>query len=130
MRTPFRPSSPARGPGTKLCGRPTDSGTRASCPAWVDSSAARSRTVRAIGPSVDSWATHWSGRGQPGTRPALGRSPNTWFQPAGLRSEPMKSLPSATGSRRCASATAAPPLEPPALRSGAQALGVPPNSGL
>ncbi len=68
-----------------------------------------------------------SGRGQPGTRPWLGRRPNRWFQAAGLRSEPMKSDPSATGSRRCASATAAPPLLPPALRVRSQALTVVPN---
>nr|WP_277985191.1 hypothetical protein [Salinicola tamaricis] len=40
------------------------------------------------------------------------------------------SLPSATGSRRMASAAAAPPLEPPAVRVGAWALRVAPNTGL
>ena len=56
--------------------------------------------------------------------------PNTWFHAAGLRSEPMKSEPSATGSSRCASATAAPPLEPPALTAASHALQVAPNSVL
>jgi hypothetical protein len=42
----------------------------------------------------------------------------------------MKSDPSATGSSRSASATAAPPLLPPALTEASQALGVGPNSGL
>ena len=56
--------------------------------------------------------------------------PKTWFQPAGLRRLPMKSDPSATGSRRWASATAAPPLEPPALTMVSQALGVAPNKVL
>ena len=56
--------------------------------------------------------------------------PKMWFQPAGLRSEPMKSLPSATGSNRSASATAAPPLLPPAERVGSQGLGVAPKSSL
>ena len=59
-----------------------------------------------------------SGVGPEGTRPSDGRKPNTLFQPAGLRSEPPKSLPSATGSKRNASAAAAPPLLPPAVRRG------------
>jgi hypothetical protein len=42
----------------------------------------------------------------------------------------MKSEPSATGSSRCASATAAPPLEPPALTLASHAFGVAPNNGL
>jgi hypothetical protein len=53
--------------------------------------------------------------------------PKMWFQPAGLRRLPMKSEPSATGSSRWASATAAPPLDPPALTAVSQALGVVPN---
>src|SRR5499425_2018744 len=68
-----------------------------------------------------------SAAGQGGTRPWLGRSPKTLFQAAGLRSDPMKSDTSATGSRRCASATAAPPLDPPALTAGSQALRVAPK---
>ena len=56
--------------------------------------------------------------------------PKMWFQPAGLRSDPMKSEPSATGSKRWASATAAPPLLPPALRLLSQALSVVPKSVL
>ena len=42
----------------------------------------------------------------------------------------MKSLPSATGSMRVASATAAPPLLPPALFDGSYALRVTPNTSL
>jgi len=42
----------------------------------------------------------------------------------------MKSEPSATGSRRWASATAAPPLLPPALTMVSQALGVAANKVL
>ena len=45
--------------------------------------------------------------------------PITLLKAAGLRSDPIMSLPSATGSMPRASATAAPPLLPPALRSGA-----------
>ena len=70
--------------------------------------------MRPIGPSVPSWVTQTSCAGHNGTRPRLGRRANTLFQPAGLRRLPMKSLPSATGSMRVASATAAPPLLPPA----------------
>ena len=83
-----------------------------------------------MGPSVPSWLIHTSCTGHIGTRPWLGRRPNRWFQAAGLRSEPMKSEPSATGSRRCAIATAAPPLLPPALSRVSQAFGVAPNSVL
>ena len=79
---------------------------------------------------MPSWLTHTSDAGQNGTRPWLGRMPKMLFHAAGLRSEPMKSEPSATGSRRCASATAAPPLEPPALTLESQALPVAPNSVL
>jgi len=56
--------------------------------------------------------------------------PKMWFQPAGLRRLPMKSETSATGSMRWAKATAAPPLEPPALTAVSQALGVGPNRSL
>ena len=52
----------------------------------------------------------------PGTRPNDGRRPSTLFQAGGLRSEPKKSLPSATGNIRRATATDAPPLLPPADR--------------
>src|SRR5258706_8230884 len=86
--------------------------------------------VRAIGPPVLSYATNTSSAGQPGTRPWLGRNPNTLFQPAGLRRLPMKSLPSATDSIRVANATAAPPLLPPADLLGSNALPVVPKTSL
>ena len=86
--------------------------------------------MRAIGPLVLSCATNTSSAGQPGTRPWLGRNPNTLFQPAGLRRLPMKSLPSATGSMRVANATAAPPLLPPADLLVSKALSVVPNTSL
>jgi hypothetical protein len=74
--------------------------------------------VRAIGPSVPKCVTQTSCAGTAGTRPWLGLKPNTLFQAAGLRRLPIESLPSATGSIRWASATAAPPLLPPADRVG------------
>ena len=54
-----------------------------------------------------------------GTRPWDGRKPTMLLNAAGLRSEPIMSLPSATGTICSASAAAAPPLLPPAVRSGA-----------
>ena len=52
-----------------------------------------------------------------GTTRIDGRNPITLFHAAGLRSEPPVSLPSAVATIRQASATAAPPLDPPADRS-------------
>ncbi len=49
---------------------------------------------------------------------------------AGLRSEPPKSLPSATGSIRDASAAAVPPLLPPALFVRSYGLRVAPYTSL
>ena len=49
---------------------------------------------------------------------------------AGLRSEPIMSLPSATGCSRSARLTAAPPLDPPAVRVTSQALRVRPKTAL
>ena len=69
-------------------------------------------------------------RGQRGTSPGVGRRPTTPFQAAGLRSEPPRSLPSAIGSIRQASAAAAPPLEPPAERVVSHGLRVAPKTGL
>ena len=86
--------------------------------------------LRAIGPSVESMSIHTSLLKTCGTRPCVGRKPKQWFQPAGLRSEPMKSEPSATGSMRCARLTAAPPLLPPALTCVSHALCVAPHSVL
>ena len=51
--------------------------------------------------------------GHAGTRPVEPRRPTTLQKLAGLRSEPPVSLPSAIGTIPHASATAAPPLEPP-----------------
>jgi hypothetical protein len=51
--------------------------------------------------------------GHDGTRPGEGRNPTTLQKLAGLRSEPPRSLPSAIGTMPHASATAAPPDEPP-----------------
>src|SRR3989454_1898307 len=87
-------------------------GERGSGPAIALSNSAASATVRAIGPCTLS-EDHAASRGHAGTRPAAVRSPTTLQKAAGLRSEPPVSLPSAIGTMPHASATAAPPLEPP-----------------
>ena len=107
-------------------GSPSASGTRGSGPASTDSSSARSSTLRAIGPEIPS-ASHWFSDGHAGTRPRLGRSPYTPQNDAGLRRLPPMSEPSASGTMPEASAHAAPPLDPPALRVGSTGLRVVPK---
>src|ERR1019366_3060456 len=65
-----------------------------------------------------------------GTRPGEGRKPTTEQKLAGLRSEPPRSLASAMDSLPQASATPAPPLEPPQVFDGSQGFRVGPKMGL
>ena len=65
-----------------------------------------------------------------GTLPGDVRKPKILFHPAGLRSEPHMSLPSANGSMCSATATAAPPLDPPDVSRWSKALRVAPNTSL
>ena len=88
-----------------------------------------SSTLRAIGPSTD-MSAHGFNVGYEGTRPGVGRKPSTLQKLAGLRSEPPRSLPSASGNMRAASATAAPPLLPPQVRVGLYGLRVAPKTRL
>ena len=90
---------------------------------------AASSTVRVIGPwcvkgvkrpSVSAW----------GMRPKDGFMPNTPQQLAGILMEPAPSLPSASGPSPAATAAAAPPLEPPAIRSRRHGFRVGPNRWL
>ena len=90
-------------------------GDRASGPATTDRSSATSRTERAIGPSTDI-DVHGCALGHAGTRPNDGRKPTTLQKLAGFRNDPPRSLPSARQISLAASAAAAPPLLPPALR--------------
>ena len=60
------------------------------------------------------------------TRPRLGLSPTSPQHAAGIRIEPPPSLPCATGSIPAATAAAAPPDEPPGVRSRSQGLRVAP----
>ena len=110
-------------------GSPSDTGTRASGPLITDSSSATSSTLRAIGPPTPRLC-HGSGSGWLGTRPMVGRRPTTLQNAAGLRREPPMSLPSAIGHMPVASATAAPPLLPPAERVRSYGLRVVPKTGL
>src|SRR6266568_5230229 len=85
----------------------------------------RSSTVRAIGPT-------WSREGASGNTPvrgtalADGLSPATPHSAAGIRIEPAVSVPSASGARPRASATAEPPLDPPGTRLGSHGLRIGP----
>src|SRR5206468_3868650 len=120
------PGSQAIGSSPAGSGRASasDRGARSSQPAIVPSRRATSSVVRPIGPSVLSCWKKTSSAGTAGTRPREGRKPSTLLNAAGLRSEPPMSLPSATGSMCSASATAAPPLLPPAHFDASQALRV------
>jgi len=59
-------------------------------------------------------------------RPRDGLRPMTPQQEAGTRIEPAPSLASAIGTRRAATAAAAPPLDPPGVTSSRQGLWVRP----
>src|SRR5262249_38246557 len=88
-----------------------------------------SSTVRAIGPSTGS-VFQPSVVGCEGTRPGEGRNPTTLQKLAGFRSDPPRSLPSASGTIPHASATAAPPLLPPQVFVRSNGVRVTPNTAL
>src|SRR6516165_6356247 len=89
-----------------------ESGAPGSGPAIVLSASVRSATERPRQPEVLS-VDHPNVALGLGTRPAEGRKPTTLQNAAGLRREPPVSEPLATGDRPHASATAAPPDDPP-----------------
>src|ERR687893_2988755 len=104
-------------------------GERGSGPEITPSIRAASRTVRAIGPSVES-VDHAAWTGHEGTLPREGLKPTTSQKEAGLRREPPMSLPSAIGTIPQARAAAAPPLEPPQVLVVSYGLRVSPNTSL
>src|SRR5918995_3086573 len=104
-------------------------GERGSGPAIAPSMRAASSTVRAMGPSTES-ANQGVGSGHVGTLPGEGLKPTTLQKPAGLRSEPPVSLPSAIGTIPHASATAPPPLLPPHVFVRSYGFRVAPNTVL
>ena len=110
-------------------GSGSEIGARGSGPATAPSIRATSVTLRAIGPCTPI-GNQAAWLGQIGTRPGAGRKPTTLQKPAGLRSDPPRSLPSAIGSIPEASAAAAPPLLPPHVFVRSYGLRVAPNTAL
>ena len=64
-----------------------------------------------------------------GMRPRLGFNPTMPQSAAGMRIEPPESVPSASATHPVATATPAPPDDPPGVRLGSQGLRVMPQSG-
>ena len=56
------------------------------------------------------------------TSPRLGFRPTMLLSPAGTRPEPAVSVPSASGTRPAATATAEPELDPPGISAGSNGL--------
>ena len=94
----------------------------------TSSSSAASATVLAIGPTWESVPNGLGG--YTGTRPWVGLRPTMPQKLAGIRIDPAPSVPTASGPRPAATAAAAPPLDPPAVRPRSQGLWVTPVSGL
>ena len=84
---------------------------------------------RAIGPSRNR-SQKASPTGPRATRPGLGRMPVTEQKLAGVRRLPPRSDPCASQTMPVASATAAPPEDPPQVRSVFHGFRVRPNTGL
>src|SRR5204863_6217173 len=105
------------------------SGERSLAPAIAWSISATSSAVRAIGP-VTCRVSHAQSVGCVGTSPMDGRRPTTPQNEAGMRSEPPRSVPSASAIMPDASAAAPPPVDPPALRLVFQGLRVLPKTSL
>src|SRR5689334_3989324 len=80
-----------------------------------------------MGPST--WSvSHNQSAGYVGTSPTDGRSPTTPQNEAGIRSDPPRSVPSASAIIPVARPTAPPPVEPPALFDGSHGFLVRPNT--
>src|SRR6516225_6321946 len=126
-RTPLKlraSGRPNTDPGSSI-----ESGERASGPAMALRTKARSATERPRHPDVLR-VDHANAALGSGTRPTVGRNPTTLQNAAGLRSDPPVSLPSATGTSPQASATAAPPEDPPHVFVRSQGLRVAPKTVL
>ena len=121
--------SRCRGSRNRSPDSPIACGARGSGPVITLSNNATSSTVRAMGPCTLR-PIHTLSLGHAGTRPSDGRRPTTLQKLAGLRSEPPRSLPSASGTMPQASATAAPPLDPPHVFVASYGLRVRPNTVL
>src|SRR5690606_41630956 len=77
---------------------------------------AASSTVRVIGPACASGPNGLAGN--IGTRPCVGLKPTMPQKDAGIRMLPPPSVPTAHGPMPAATAAAAPPDEPPAVKIG------------
>ena len=116
-------------------------GAPTSAPSTASNSAAVSRTLRLTQSSMARPLSGSPETGPAGTRPRVGFKPTRPQAAAGIRIEPPPSLACAMGRMRAATADAAPPLEPPALRVTSHGLrvgpcrsdsqvGLKPNSGV
>src|ERR671937_1073607 len=89
---------------------------------------AASPTVRAIGPPCARVPNGLTGHR--GTLPKVGLNPTIPTNAAGILIEPPPSVPTARVAMPSATATALPPLDPPAVRVASHGLVVMPASGL
>ena len=105
-------------------GRPTSASS--GRPASTDSISAQSATVVASGP-FSAMSNHEPLPRSAGTTPSPGLMPTRPQHAAGMRIEPMPSLPCATATMPAATAAAAPPDEPPGVRSRSHGLRVMPK---
>src|SRR5215831_8959940 len=124
-RTPLKLRSSGR--ANRSPGSLMESGARESGPAIVLRAKARSAIERPRHPLVLN-VSHANEAFGFGTRPMEGRKPATLQNAAGLRKEPPVSLPVATGTSPQASATAAPPDEPPQVFVKSYGFRVAPNT--
>ncbi len=99
---------------------------RARSPARTSRKCAASSTVRAIGPAVERPSSEPNGALD--TRPRDGFSPKRPQHDAGIRIDPPPSVACAIGTRPAETAAAAPPLDPPGVRSVSHGLRVAPLS--
>src|SRR5947208_15263112 len=86
-----------------------------------------SATHRAMKPWLASMSQP-RGRMGAGMRPGVGRIEATSQKLAGVRTEPPKSVPWATGTMPAATATADPPDDPPEVSAGSNGLRVGPHN--
>src|SRR5215471_14231252 len=119
MGTPRRnPRGSAPGAPSR-CGR--EYASAASGPAMAASAANASSVVSAMSETQSSVRQAGTTPAVE-TRPRLGLSPTMLLRPAGTRPEPAVSVPSASGTRPAATATADPELDPPGLSAGLNGL--------
>ena len=96
-------------------------------PTQAESPSSRSSTVRARRPCVASMSQPRARAGA-AIRPGVGRIETTSQKLAGVRTEPPKSVPCASGAIPVATATAEPPEEPPDVNATSNGLRVGPHS--